>query len=118
MLQLVGGCYWKRQKYFAAANIVQERRSHGYHSIDHSNSAVNGGGAGLALGRGLGLWAERRTRIDSFDFNNSRLDGTPVKGGPFGLTPPLQQFGRAFVQRPRLPRSRLMIRMTTAITSR
>jgi hypothetical protein len=32
--------------------------------------------------------------------------------------PPLEQFGGALGQRPRLPWSRLMIRMITAITSR
>jgi len=32
--------------------------------------------------------AERRTGIDSFDFNNPRLDGTPVSGHAFGWPAP------------------------------
>ena len=42
-------CVSKRPKYFAATNIVQERRSHGYHSIDHFNPPLGRRATGLAL---------------------------------------------------------------------
>ena len=57
---------------------TSERSSHGHNSTNHTNPAADRRFAGLALQFGLGLLAERRTRIDSFDFNNSLFNGTPV----------------------------------------
>ena len=58
-----------------------ERRSHGHDSIDHLNPPLDRRATGLAAQPGLGLLAQRRTRIDSFDLDNSRFNGTPVNGG-------------------------------------
>ena len=71
-----------------------ERRSHGHHSIDHLNPPLDRRASGLAPQPGLGLLAEWRSRTDSFDLNNSRFNGTPVKGGAFGLTRPRNNSGR------------------------
>jgi len=63
---------------------TSERNSHGNNSTNHTNPTAGRRFAVLALQLGLGLLAERRTRIDCFDLNNSRLNGTPVNGVAFG----------------------------------
>jgi hypothetical protein len=65
---------FQHPKCLAATNIVQERRSHGYNSIDYSNPFAGRCSAGLALQFRLGILAQRRTRIDSLDFNNPCFD--------------------------------------------
>jgi hypothetical protein len=67
---------------------TSERSSHGYNSVNHTNLAAGRCFASLALQLGLGILAERRSRIDSFDFNNSRSNGTPVNGAR-SADPPL-----------------------------
>jgi hypothetical protein len=63
---------------------TSERNNHGYNSNNHINPAADRGFAGLAPQLGVGLLAERRSRLDCFDLNNSRLNGTPVNGVAFG----------------------------------
>ena len=63
---------------------TSERNSHGHNTTNHTNPAADRRFAVLALQLGLGLLAERRSRIDSFDLDNSRVNGTPVNGGAFG----------------------------------
>jgi hypothetical protein len=46
---------------------------------------------------GWGYWPSWRSRIDSFDFDNSRFNGTPVKRCAFGLIRPCTNSrGRSF----------------------
>ena len=73
---------------------ISERRNHGHNSNNHINSGADRRFASLAPQLGVGLLAEWRTRIDSFDLNNSRLNRTPVIGGTFGLTRPCSDSGR------------------------
>ena len=73
---------------------ISERRNHGHNPIDHLNPSLGRRATGLALQFWLGLLAEWRTRIDSFDFNNSRVNRTPVNGGAFGLTRRCSESGR------------------------
>jgi hypothetical protein len=49
-----------------------KRRSHGHHSADHLDPAVNRRATGLALQLGLGLLAKRRPRINPVNCNNPR----------------------------------------------
>ena len=67
---------------------TSERNSHGYHTNNHTNLAADRRFAGLAPQLGLGLLAERRSRTDSFDFDNSRLNGAPVTVARSAEPPP------------------------------
>jgi hypothetical protein len=58
---------------------MQERRNHGHDFVDYPNPLVDWGATSLAVQFRLGLLAKWRIRLDSFDYNYSRLDGTPLR---------------------------------------
>jgi hypothetical protein len=83
--------------------IVQERRSHGHNSVDHSNPSVNWGVTSLAVQFRVGILAKRRIRPDSFDRNYPRADGTHLNCcaliEPERISAPDQSADRLLVQR-------------------
>jgi len=58
--------------------MIQERRNYGHDSVNYPNPALDRCVTGLAVQFRLGLLAQRRIRLDPFDFNYPRFDGTPV----------------------------------------
>ena len=70
-------------------DMIQERRNYGHDSVDYPDPALDWCVTHLALQFRLGLLAQRRTRVNSSNCNNPRLDGTLVKGAaPYSLERP------------------------------
>jgi hypothetical protein len=68
----------KRPTSFAWTNIVKKGETHGHHSIDYSDSALDRRATGLAIQFRLGLLAERRIRLNSLNPYHSRFKRTSV----------------------------------------
>jgi hypothetical protein len=61
--------------------IIPERRCHGHNSVNYPNPPIDWGATSLALQFRLGILAKWRARLNSFDFNYPRFDGTYLSEG-------------------------------------
>jgi hypothetical protein len=61
--------------------IIPERRCHGHNSVNYPGPSIDWGPTSLAVQFRLGILAKWRARLNSFDFNHPRLDGTYLSEG-------------------------------------
>ena len=59
-------------------DMIQERRNYGHDSVNYPDPALDWCVTRLAVQFRLGLLAQWRIRLDSFDFDYPRFDGTPL----------------------------------------